>query len=193
MISPQFFWFKKMRTSIPVMFIISIFINIGMWFERFVIIATTLHRDYLPSSWGYFRPTMVDICTFVGTIGLFMTLFLLFIRFLPVIAISEVKGVLHHQINTHAAPAEGRRALMAHQSSGPGESAASRRLEEGEALRCGRRTLIRRRICIDAVRTARDGGLHEDATPTPRSRSTALTRRSALRVRTLGKIVICWV
>ncbi len=91
---PQIFWFKKCRTSVPIMFVASILINIGMWFERFVIIATSLHRDYLPSSWGYFQPTYVDICTFVGTMGLFMTLFLLFIRFLPVIAISEVKGVL---------------------------------------------------------------------------------------------------
>jgi len=98
-ISPQFFWFKRFRTSIPVMFVLSIFINIGMWFERFVIIATSLHRDFLPSSWGYFSPTIIDISTFVGTMGLFMTLFLLFLRFLPAIAISEVKGVLHQQIN----------------------------------------------------------------------------------------------
>ena len=81
------------------MFVMSIFVNIGMWFERFVIIVTSLHRDFLPSSWGYFRPTWVDICTFVGTFGLFLTLFLLFLRFLPMIAISEVKGVLHQQIN----------------------------------------------------------------------------------------------
>jgi Ni/Fe-hydrogenase subunit HybB-like protein len=99
-IAPQFFWFKKFRTSIPAMFVLAIFINIGMWFERFVIIATSLHRDFLPSSWGYFQPTWVDIGTFVGTMGLFLTLFLLFLRFLPAIAISEVKGVLHHQINT---------------------------------------------------------------------------------------------
>ncbi|WP_321474535.1 NrfD/PsrC family molybdoenzyme membrane anchor subunit [uncultured Paludibaculum sp.] len=104
-IAPQFFWFKKLRTSIPVMFVLSIFINIGMWFERFVIIATSLHRDFLPSSWGYFRPTWVDIGTFAGTFGLFLTLFLLFLRFLPAIAISEVKGVLHHQINTQPATA----------------------------------------------------------------------------------------
>jgi molybdopterin-containing oxidoreductase family membrane subunit len=93
-IVPQIFWFKKMRTSLPVMFVASIFINIGMWFERFVIIASSLHRDFLPSSWGYFRPTFVDILTFFGTFGLFLTLFLLFIRFLPMIAISEVKGVM---------------------------------------------------------------------------------------------------
>ncbi|MCC7153759.1 MAG: polysulfide reductase NrfD [Bryobacterales bacterium] len=97
-LSPQLFWFKKMRQSLVGMFIISIFINIGMWFERFVIIVTSLHRDFLPSSWGYFRPTWVDIGTFTGTIGLFLTLFLLFLRFLPAIAIAEVKGVLHGQI-----------------------------------------------------------------------------------------------
>ena len=92
-LAPQFFWFKRLRTSIPFMFVISIIINIGMWFERFVIIATSLHRDFLPSSWGYFVPTWVDILTFLGTFGLFFTLFLLFMRFLPMIAISEVKGV----------------------------------------------------------------------------------------------------
>ena len=93
-ISPQFFWFKKLRTSIPFMFFISIVVNIGMWFERFVIIATSLHRDFLPSSWGYFRPTPVDMLTFFGTFGLFLTLFLLFVRFLPMIAVSEVKGMV---------------------------------------------------------------------------------------------------
>ena len=74
-------------------FIISILVNIGMWFERFVIIVISLHRDFLPANWGYFKPTWVDICTFVGTFGLFFTLFLLFMRFLPMIAIAEVKGV----------------------------------------------------------------------------------------------------
>ncbi|MBI3880183.1 MAG: polysulfide reductase NrfD [Verrucomicrobia bacterium] len=92
-ISPQFFWFKKLRTGVAFTFIISIFVNIGMWFERFVIIVTSIHRDYLPSAWGYFRPTYVDVLTFVGSFGLFCTLFLLFMRFLPVIAIAEVKGV----------------------------------------------------------------------------------------------------
>jgi len=93
-ISPQLFWSKKLRTSIPVMFVVSILINIGMWFERFVIIVTSLHRDFLPSSWGYYRPTLVDICTYLGTLGLFFTAFLLFIRWVPMIAISEVKGVM---------------------------------------------------------------------------------------------------
>jgi len=96
-ISPQFFWFKKLRRSIPVMFVLSITTNIGMWFERFVIIATSLHRDFLPGSWGYFKPTWIDMATFFGTFGLFLTLFLLFARFLPMIAISEVKGVLANE------------------------------------------------------------------------------------------------
>lgn len=93
-ISPQIFWFKKLRTSIPVMFIVSIFVNIGMWFERFVIIVTSLHRDFLPSSWFYYTPTWVDWCTFIGSFGLFFTMFLLFLKWLPMIAISEVKGVM---------------------------------------------------------------------------------------------------
>jgi Ni/Fe-hydrogenase subunit HybB-like protein len=93
-IVPQIFWLKRFRNSIPVMFVASILINVGMWFERFVIIVTSLHRDYLPSSWGYFRPTPVDILTFMGSIGLFLTLFLLFVRFLPMISMSEVKGSL---------------------------------------------------------------------------------------------------
>jgi molybdopterin-containing oxidoreductase family membrane subunit len=110
-LSPQVFWFKKLRTSIPVMFVVSILVNIGMWFERFVIIVTSLHRDFLPSSWGYFRPTLVDIFTYAGTLGLFFTAFLLFIRWIPMIAIAEVKGVLpeadpHHDEGeaAHGAP-----------------------------------------------------------------------------------------
>ena len=101
-ISPQFFWFKKLRRSVPVMFMLSLVVNVGMWFERFVIIVTSLHRDFLPSSWGYFRPTYVDICTFIGTIGLFLTLFLLFARFLPMIAIAEVKGVVAQEKHSFA-------------------------------------------------------------------------------------------
>jgi molybdopterin-containing oxidoreductase family membrane subunit len=93
---PQLFWFRSIRRSIPAMFVISIFVNIGMWFERFVIIVTSLHRDFTPSAWGYFRPTLFDVATYVGTLGLFFTLFLLFLRFLPMIAISEVKGASPH-------------------------------------------------------------------------------------------------
>lgn len=93
-ISPHIFWFKRLRTSIPVLFVMSIIVNIGMWFERFVIIVTTLSADFLPSAWGYYRPTWVDMATFAGSFGLFMTLFLLFLRWLPMVAMSEVKGIL---------------------------------------------------------------------------------------------------
>lgn len=92
-ITPHLFWFKKIRTNMVLVWIIAGFVNVGMWFERFVIIVTSIHRDYLPSSWGYFTPTWVDVFTFVGSFGLFMTLFLLFIRYLPAIAIAEVKAV----------------------------------------------------------------------------------------------------
>ncbi len=92
-ISPQLFWFKKIRRSIPLMFIVCLAVNVGMWFERFVIVLS-LEQDFLPSSWGYFTPTWIDIWMLIGSFGLFMTLFLLFIRFLPVIAISEVKAVM---------------------------------------------------------------------------------------------------
>ena len=98
---PQLFWFKKVRTSIPALFILSIVVNIGMWFERFVIIVTSLHRDFLPSSWGYFKPQLIDMTTFIGTFGLFFTLFMLFIRFLPMIAVSEIKAILP-QADPHA-------------------------------------------------------------------------------------------
>jgi molybdopterin-containing oxidoreductase family membrane subunit len=91
---PQLFWFKKLRRKISVMFIASILINVGMWFERFVIVVTSLSRDFLPANWDYYAPTIWDILTFAGSFGLFLTLFLLFVRFLPIIAISEVKGVL---------------------------------------------------------------------------------------------------
>ncbi|HWR49734.1 MAG TPA: NrfD/PsrC family molybdoenzyme membrane anchor subunit [Bryobacteraceae bacterium] len=93
-LAPQVFWFERFRRSIPVMFVVSILVNIGMWFERFVITVTSLHRDFLPSSWAYFKPTIIDVMTFTGSFGLFLTLFLLFVRFLPMIAISEVKGMI---------------------------------------------------------------------------------------------------
>lgn len=91
---PQLFWLRRVRTNLLAVFAISIFVNIGMWFERFVIIVTSLHRDYLPSSWASYTPTSIEIATLVGSFGLFFTLFLLFCRFVPIIAISEVKGVL---------------------------------------------------------------------------------------------------
>ena len=93
-ITPQLFWSKKLRESIFATFIISIFVNIGMWFERFVIIVTSLHRDYIPSSWTMYSPTWVEIGVFIGSLGLFFTCFLLFTRFFPVIAMSELKTIV---------------------------------------------------------------------------------------------------
>lgn len=93
-IFPQFFWIKKFRRSIPIMMVIVILVNVGMWFERFVITVTSLHRDFLPSSWGYFKPTLVDFGILIGSFGLFFTLVLLFTRALPVVSISEVKAVV---------------------------------------------------------------------------------------------------
>ena len=92
-ITPQLFWFKKIRLNIKLTWVLSIFVNIGMWFERFVI-TMSLHRGYLPSAWDYYSPTIWDISIFVGSFGLFFTLFILFLKFLPAIAISEVKGVM---------------------------------------------------------------------------------------------------
>ncbi|HLG35131.1 MAG TPA: NrfD/PsrC family molybdoenzyme membrane anchor subunit [Bacteroidia bacterium] len=93
-ITPQLFWFKKIRTSLTASFIISIFINIGMWFERFVIIAVSLTRDYIPSAWTMYHPTFIEVGIFIGTIGFFFTCFLLFARVFPVIALNELKTIL---------------------------------------------------------------------------------------------------
>ena len=93
-ISPQLFWIKKIRTSIAATFVLSIVVNIGMWFERFVIIVTSLHRDYVPSSWTMFHPTMYDIGEYLFTFGFFFTAFLLFAKFFPVINMAEVKSII---------------------------------------------------------------------------------------------------
>jgi Ni/Fe-hydrogenase subunit HybB-like protein len=93
-LTPQSLWFKRVRTSVPMLFVISIIVNIGMWLERFVIVVTSLHRDFLPSSWGRFSPTIWDVSTYVGTIGLFLMLLLLFLRFLPMISIFEMRTLL---------------------------------------------------------------------------------------------------
>lgn len=111
LVFPQFFWFKRFRRSIPFMFVASLVVNTGMWFERFVITVLSLHRDYLPSSWGYYQPTLIDVGFYVGSLGIFFTLFLLFLRWLPMVAIAEVKGVMpeadphfyhHHEGDGHA-------------------------------------------------------------------------------------------
>lgn len=97
----QLFWFRKIRRSIPVMFVIAILINVGMWFERFVIVVTSLSRDYLPSSWGMYIPTIYDFGILIGSFGLFFTLIFLFIRTLPVVSIAEVKAVLPNSQPSH--------------------------------------------------------------------------------------------
>jgi Ni/Fe-hydrogenase subunit HybB-like protein len=100
-ISPQLHWFKKVRTSPVATLLIGMVINVGMWFERFVIICTSLARDFLPSSWGYYIPTTWDYMTLAGSFGLFFTLFLLFCRYLPMVAMSEVKA-FHPAAHAHA-------------------------------------------------------------------------------------------
>jgi molybdopterin-containing oxidoreductase family membrane subunit len=92
---PQLFWVKKFRRSIPVMFVVSIFVNIGMWFERFVITVTSLHRDFLPSSWGMYEWSWFDTAILSGSFGMFLTIFMLYLKFVPAISIAEVKPVLY--------------------------------------------------------------------------------------------------
>jgi Ni/Fe-hydrogenase subunit HybB-like protein len=93
---PQLLWFRKVRNRVPAVFAISVFVNVGMWFERFVIIVTSLSRDFIPANWFHYAPTRVEVATLLGSFGLFFTLFLLFCRFIPVIAVAEVKGVLKY-------------------------------------------------------------------------------------------------
>jgi len=101
-IVPQLFWFRRCRTSVPIMLAICLLVNVGMWFERFVIVISSLSSDFLPSSWDYYKPTWVDLLTLLGSFGLFFTLFFLFIRYLPMIAMAEVKAILPH--HAHARP-----------------------------------------------------------------------------------------
>jgi Ni/Fe-hydrogenase subunit HybB-like protein len=96
-VTPQLLWFKRIRQSTLVLFILALVINIGMWLERFMIVVTSLHRDFLPSSWGMFTPTRWDYFTLFGSIGLFFLLFLIFLRLLPVIAISEMQKLVEEE------------------------------------------------------------------------------------------------
>jgi len=93
-IFPQLFWFKKIRRSIPITMVLVLLVNVGMWFERFVIIVTSLHRDFLPSSWAMFTPTLTDLGLLLGSFGFFFTFLLLFLKTLPLVSISEVKAVM---------------------------------------------------------------------------------------------------
>jgi molybdopterin-containing oxidoreductase family membrane subunit len=91
---PQLLWVRRFRTNVPALFAISLIVNVGMWLERFVIVVTSLHRDYMPSAWGMYYPTKWDWMTFAGTIGLFLTLLFLFVRFLPLISIFEMRQLV---------------------------------------------------------------------------------------------------
>ena len=102
-ITPQSLWFKKVRANIPLLFIISLIVNVGMWLERFVIVITSLHRDFLPSSWGMYHPTFWDWTIFTGTIGFFIMMMFLFVRVLPMISIFEVRMLLPQAKVTHEA------------------------------------------------------------------------------------------
>jgi Ni/Fe-hydrogenase subunit HybB-like protein len=93
-LAPQVFWLKSMRTNIAALFTVAIIVSIGMWLERFIIVVTSLHRDFLPSSWGMYYPTRWDFGMFLGTIGLFVSLLFLFLRFLPMISIFEMRTIL---------------------------------------------------------------------------------------------------
>lgn len=93
-VTPQFLWSRRVRHSIPALFAIAMVVNVGMWLERYVIIVTSLHRDFLPSSWGMYSGTFWDWSTYIGTIGLFLTLLFLFVRFLPVISIFEMRTLV---------------------------------------------------------------------------------------------------
>lgn len=105
LVAPQVFWSKWARTTPWFIFVLSIVVNVGMWFERFVIIVTSLHRDYLPSSWIMYSPTFTEIGIFLGTFGIFFTFFFLFCKFLPIIAIAEVKSVMPTPHKEHKAEA----------------------------------------------------------------------------------------
>jgi len=92
---PQLLWFRGVRTNVPVLWVITIIVNVGMWLERYVIVVTSLHRDFLPSNWGMYYPTMWDWATYIGTIGFFLLCILLFIRVLPAISIFEMRELVH--------------------------------------------------------------------------------------------------
>src|ERR1700682_3508837 len=96
-VTPQFLWSRKVRSKVGALFAIAMVVNVGMWLERFVIVVTSLHRDFLPSSWGMYYPTRWDISTFIGTIGLFLALLFLFIRFLPLISIFEMRELVNEE------------------------------------------------------------------------------------------------
>ena len=153
-VMPQLLWFQSVRHNTVLLFMLSMFVSVGMWLERFVIIVTSLHRDFLPSSWGMYYPTRWDFMTFVGTIGLFLTLFFLFMRFVPMISMFEVRTLL-----PQAKVKSGARSLIWHTLLNTRAA-----LRSDGRVRLGRRRWSMRRSarCRPATRRSR---------PTRRSRS----------------------
>jgi hypothetical protein len=100
-LTPQLLWFQKVRSSVPLLFLMSLIINLGMWLERFVIVVISLTRDFMPSAWGRYSATAWDYATFVGTLGLFTTMMFLFVRGLPAIAIAEMRELVRHTSEDH--------------------------------------------------------------------------------------------
>ena len=97
-LTPQALWSRRVRTNTIALFVVALFVNVGMWVERFVIVITSLHRDFVPSSWGMYFPTKWDLMTLCGSMGLFLTLLFLFLRLLPAISMSEIRTVIaEHQ------------------------------------------------------------------------------------------------
>jgi len=113
---PQLLWSKKVRSNLKALFIIAVLVNVGMWFERYVIVITSLSRDFLPSSWGMYKPTWVDALTLIGSFGLFLHLFLLFVRYMPMMAMAEVKAVMHDTGLVPRKPANEEPAVVAEQA-----------------------------------------------------------------------------
>ena len=166
---PQIFWSKRVRTNIPVIWVAAILINVGMWCERFIIIVTSLHRDFLPSSWANYAPTWVDISLFIGTIGLFSTLFLLFLKFVPAVAVTEVKELRHELEHDPTRRAGGGDALM---SGGHDREPGSSRA--GSCWRSSRR----REALLDGHAQDARGRLQGPRHPHAVSRCTGSRRRS---------------
>ena len=118
---PQLLWSRRIRRSLPILLIISLIVNVGMWFERFVIVVTSLHRDYIPAEWGYYNPTFFDWATYAGTIGLFFSLMFLFIRVLPIISIFEMRELVAESAREEEEETEGEAESFGH---GRGEAEA---------------------------------------------------------------------
>ena len=154
--------FPSVRTNVPVLWVLSIFVNIGMWLERYVIVVTSLHRDFLPSSWSMYHGTFWDYATYYGTLGLFLSLMFLFIRFLPVISITEMRELVHET-------QEQEQERRAEQPSHEGDRAMKVAPRPDRSLRADGRVRPARTTLIEATRRAYERGyrMMEAYTPFP--------------------------